>query len=260
MNRAVAESAIVVGAGIGGLAAAIALQHADVAVTVLEQSASLDPVGAGLTLQPNAVRALRWLGLGAAVEAAAQPLRSAEIRDASGRLLVGLNRQRGSAVFEAVGAPALGIHRATLQRLLLDALGAETIHLNQPIRALGADGRSVETASGERFSGDVIVGADGLHSTIRAELLGPAAPVYSGYFCWRGVGPLASFSADWAGEYWGRGVRFGGCGIDGERLYWFLVANGPAEWAGRRRRIPGGAGDRRRFSSRGPGGNCRNPC
>ncbi|MCB9412087.1 MAG: FAD-dependent monooxygenase [Actinobacteria bacterium] len=229
MTRPVADgSAVVVGAGIGGLCAALALQRAGLHVTVVERAASLQPVGAGLTIQPNAVWALRTLGIGDAVTAAGQVLATAEIRNRRGNLLAGLSRSEGERLRSQVGAPAVGIARATLQRLLVDAVGLATIRLATPIRMAAADGSSVTSVSGEKFEADLVIAADGIDSVLRAQLLGASDPRYAGYFCWRGVGPRGSFAVDWAGEYWGRGIRFGGCGIDGERLYWFLVANGPA--------------------------------
>ena len=220
--------ALVIGAGIGGLTAAVALQQAGCSVHVLERAERLHPVGAGLTIQPNAVLALRELGLGR-IETVGQPLHAAEIRDSRDRVLTSLGAADAAALLAEVGAPAIGIHRSTLHNLLLAAagdvvsLGTEVVEMN---------GREIVTASGQRLEPPLIVGADGINSAVRAGLFGRTPPRYSGYYCWRGVTAHSPFPPDWAGEFWGRGLRFGGCGIDDGRLYWFAVASGPAGGAG----------------------------
>lgn len=227
-REAVLPRAIIVGAGIGGLTAAIGLKMADVDVLVVDRAASLEPVGAGLTLQPNAVRALHHLGMAEQVMAAGQHLVTAQIHDRRGRLLMGLSPEAGNELLAEVGAPALGIHRATLQRLLVDAVGPDSIRLATEVTGYTDDGRTVLLSDGSALHADIVIGADGLNSRLRAQLLQDGPPRYAGYYCWRGIGPLGEFRHDWAGEYWGRGRRFGGCGIDGDRLYWFAVAEGPA--------------------------------
>lgn len=220
-------TAIIVGAGIGGLALAAGLQRAGVWVTVLEQATDLVPVGAGLTLQPNAIIAFRRLGLDGPVIEAGAILHSATIYDADGTPLISLSERRSEQLLATVGAPAVGIHRATLQRLLLAAVEPETVMLGVQVTAVSDDGHTVTTTHGERLTADIVIGADGIDSTIRAAMHGAGPARYSGYYCWRGVGQLGEFGPHWSGEYWGRGRRFGGCAIDGDRLYWFAVANGP---------------------------------
>jgi 2-polyprenyl-6-methoxyphenol hydroxylase-like FAD-dependent oxidoreductase len=223
------QTAIIVGAGIGGLTLAAGLQHAGVQVTVLEQAGELVPVGAGLTLQPNAIIALRRMRLDGPVIEAGTVLHSATIYDADGTPLLALSQRRSEQLLAAVGAPAVGIHRATLQRVLLDAVAPETVRLGVTVSGLSDDGHTVVTAHGEQLTADIVIGADGIDSTIRTALRGREPVRYSGYYCWRGVGPLGGFGPHWAGEFWGQGRRFGGCAIDGDRLYWFATANGPPD-------------------------------
>lgn len=224
-------TAVVVGAGIGGLTAAIALVRAGVEVRLLERAEELHPVGAGLTLQPNAIRALGSLDLADPVIEAGRQLQIAEVRTAADRRLSGLDRRTATKIEDRVGAPAIGIHRATLQRLLVDALGPADLQLGREVVGVLAEPKqsAVVCADGETLTADIVIGADGLHSRLRALLIDDSPPRYSGYYCWRGVGPLGDFAPDWAGEFWAPGRRFGGCGIDGDRLYWFAVANGPAD-------------------------------
>jgi 2-polyprenyl-6-methoxyphenol hydroxylase-like FAD-dependent oxidoreductase len=120
----VQQHAIVVGAGIGGLAAACALRRAGWAVQVLEQAGRLEPVGAGLTLWPAAVLALEALGVGPAVRDRARPLGRTSIRTASGRWLARTDTNGYLAWF---AAPLVAVHRADLHHVLLDAAGSDLV-------------------------------------------------------------------------------------------------------------------------------------
>lgn len=216
---------VVVGAGIGGLAVAAALAEAGIEVAVLEQADALTTVGAGLTVQPNAVLALQRLGLVGDLPDVARVLDSVTICDAAGRVLSALGPDEAAALRTAVGAPAWGLHRATLQHHLLAAAMSRGVHVrtSAQVGAVDAAHATVTLVDGERISGDILIGADGLDSQVRAGVLGRHPPRYSGYTCWRGVSAEAEFTPDWAGEFWGAGRRFGGCGIDGDRWYWFAV-------------------------------------
>src|SRR5436305_5410288 len=112
--------AVVIGAGIGGLTAAIALRQTGWDVAVYEKAPELREVGAGLTIWTNAVKVLRKLGVGDAVESVAAPLRRSELRSWRGRLLVATDFGNLNV---RLGAPSIGIHRADLQAKLADALG-----------------------------------------------------------------------------------------------------------------------------------------
>ncbi len=227
MRRRVA----VIGAGLGGLAAALSLRHAGCDVEVHERAAVLSAVGAGLTLQPNAIAALRELGLGERVERAGAVLRVGGLLRRDGRPLSVLPRERGAALLQEAGAPVIGIHRAALQDLWLDALGPGAVRLGRTCTGYETRGGAVRVrfADASEVACDALIGADGLGSAVRARLAGDAAPVYAGYTSWRGVAPdRCGLEPDFAAELWGRGERFGGCAIDATRFYWFAVANAPA--------------------------------
>jgi 2-polyprenyl-6-methoxyphenol hydroxylase-like FAD-dependent oxidoreductase len=226
----VTRSIAVVGAGIGGLAAALALRRAGFHVQVHERADVLSAAGAGLTLQPNGIAALRQLGL-ERVERAGAVLRVGGLLRWDGLPLSVLPRERGAALLERAGAPVVGIHRATLQDLLLDALGRDAVQLARDCTGYQSKGAGVRIhfADGSQTECDALVGADGLGSAVRSRLVGDGAPVYAGYTSWRGVAPdLCGLAPDFAAEMWGRGLRFGGCAIDAGRFYWFAVANAPA--------------------------------
>jgi 2-polyprenyl-6-methoxyphenol hydroxylase-like FAD-dependent oxidoreductase len=222
---------LIVGAGIGGLAAAIAVRRAGFNVEVHERAPELGALGAGLTIQPNAVLALRRLGVGEALERAGSMLRVGGLLRWDGRAISELPRAMGESMVKEAGAPIIGIHRATLQELLLAALGRDVVQLDRACAGYEAHERGVRVhyASGASVDCDVLIGADGLRSAVRAQLVQDGDPVYAGYTSWRGVtSDRCGLPADAGGEMWGRGQRFGGCAIDGGRFYWFAVANAPA--------------------------------
>lgn len=194
---------------------------------VYERAPELLEVGAGLTIQPNAVTALRGIGLDSAVREGGRMQAASRLVRGDGRVLSALPLDE---VYAQVGAPALGIHRATLQRLLLNALGPGPLHSGRTVTRYeaGPDGATVAFAEGGAAEGLLLVGADGLRSAVRAQLLADGEPVYRGYTTWRGVAlRSAETLAEASTEYWGCGRRFGIVPIDGERVYWYATLNAP---------------------------------
>lgn len=221
---------VIIGAGIGGLTAAIALREAGFEVEVHERADAIKPVGAGLTLQPNAVLALRRLGLGDEIERAGAPLRAGGVMRSDGRPLMSVPSTLSEELEHALGAGILGIHRATLHELLLQKLAPVRPRLGHACTGFVQEAEHVRAtfADGE-IECDALIGADGLHSVVRAALHGPAEPHYAGYTSFRGVtASRCGLAPHFGGELWGRGRRFGGCAIDGERFYWFATANARA--------------------------------
>jgi 2-polyprenyl-6-methoxyphenol hydroxylase-like FAD-dependent oxidoreductase len=137
----------------------------------------------------------------------------------------------GRRLTAEVGAPIIGIHRATLHEILLDRAGRDNLHLGRSATRyeVTESGVRVHFSDSSVVEADALIGADGIHSICREQLVGDGEPIYSGYFCWRGIAPSSgALPNGWGGEIWGEGVRFGGCCIDGGRCYWFVVADGPA--------------------------------
>jgi 2-polyprenyl-6-methoxyphenol hydroxylase-like FAD-dependent oxidoreductase len=216
---------LVLGAGIGGLSAAIALRRAGWSVEVYERAPELREIGAGLTIQPNAILALHAIGLDRAVVAAGRRLPSGRLLRMDGRVLSYLPAEE---IYARVGAPAVGIHRGTLQRVLLDALGPHGPHPDREAAAYEAraDGVKLRFADGSEAVGALLVGADGLRSVVRKQLLADGAPEYAGYTAWRGIVPeSAKMRVETSSESWGRGRRFGIVPIDGDRIYWYATLN-----------------------------------
>jgi salicylate hydroxylase len=185
---------LVIGAGLGGLAAAIAAAQAGCSVRVLEQSRGLKEVGAGLTLGPNAVHALDDLGLADEVRALGDEPEASGVRDAlTGEKLVTVPRKTVS--LERYGAPYLVVHRADLQQLLADRLdrlapGAVQFGARVDTAAIGSDGA---VAGGH--DAKLLIGADGVHSAIRRSIFGDPVGRFSGYVAWRAAFSSAGLPA-----------------------------------------------------------------
>jgi len=217
--------AIVIGAGIGGLATAGALRSHGHEVTVIERSATIESIGAGISIFANGFRALDELG---AADAIRHPV------DPSLRTLQ--RTPRGSVLAELPRDPSLEfgvMHRADLQRALLErTAGARLLH-GVGARVHGASGAVTAhpaadpSAAGELLSGDLVVIADGIRSRNRAAVTAEPGARYSGYSAWRAVTRHPVDLSDAAGETWGFRERFGFAPLPDGRVYWFGVASLP---------------------------------
>lgn len=200
------RTAIVVGGGIGGLASAIALRSAGWEVRVLERSAELREVGAGITLWPNAMRALDLLGVGDRVREQGAIEAGGGFRDRTGRWLF---RTDTRAIQQRYG-PSILIRRAALLAALADALPPGTVRLSTEVTGIvERPGHvRVEHRTGTDTA-DLAVAADGIHSRVRAlQWPGARSPRYAGYTTWRLVTPVLDIDAG-VTESWGRGERVG---------------------------------------------------
>lgn len=198
---------VIVGAGIGGITAALALRRLGFPdVTLIEQAPAIRAVGAGIQLSANCVRLLRRLGLGEALaEISVQP--SAHVfRDwKTGELL--LHTALGAKAEAAFGETYFHAHRADLLAALLAKLAPSQVHLGQRVKEIRDIGGHVEVATekGERFEADVLIGADGIHSTVRQALFGADRPRFAGNVAWRALVPaerVAHLRLDKVAEVW----------------------------------------------------------
>lgn len=199
------ETVLIAGAGIGGLALGCALQRAGIAFEIFERAPSLGVTGAGIVMQTSAMLALGHLGLDAAIAAAGHELKRGTGKTAAGAVL-------HSTRLDEFGAPSIAIHRARLQAVLLAAVDASRVHTGQELVGFEQEESRVHALfkDGSRASGTLLVGADGLHSVVRRQLLGDTPLRYAGYTSWRGVAPASGLGpAHEVVEMMGRGLRFG---------------------------------------------------
>jgi salicylate hydroxylase len=221
VREAVLEVAIV-GAGVGGFTAAIALARKGVRATVFEQAAGLAPVGASLQLGPNATRLLDALGLEAAIRRIGVRADAVElVRWDDGRVL--LRTELGAAAEEYFGAPPLDFLRPDLQRVLLKTVAAGSIRLGAQVTRVDQDGdrATLTLADGRRVAADAVVAADGIRSPIRQQLLGADEPVFSGTVVYRGLVPrehAVDLHPERVNRYWLGPYRHG-------VVYWLSAGN-----------------------------------
>ena len=203
----------VIGAGLGGLAAGVALRQAGFDVDVYEQAPELTEIGGGINLGPNAVRVLYRLGLRPALDReAVRPLSTHQRRWQDGRTLqlAPLNPR----CEELYGAPHLTVHRADLLAIIASGFARERLHLGHRLVGLSDQGDRVEAwfENSVRMTADVVIGADGIHSTVRAALLGEEAPRFAGCVAYRGLVPverLADLGLELGSQSWvGPGGHF----------------------------------------------------
>ncbi|HTQ04941.1 MAG TPA: FAD-dependent monooxygenase [Polyangiaceae bacterium] len=219
---------LIIGAGIGGLTLARALVRRGIPCEIFEREAELKPVGAGILVQTGAMLALRTLGLDGPVARAGQEARVGFLTTDRG---VTLQTTPMDFLREELGAPTVAIHRGSLQEVLLR--GAEGVHLTRAAEltryAADAGGVTAHFADGRSARGALLVGADGLRSAVRRELLGDSPLRYAGYTSWRGISDAgAALTPHEVREMWGPGSRFGFAGIGDGAAYWFAVVNAPA--------------------------------
>ena len=218
------DRVLIVGGGIAGLMTAASLRTRGVDCEVVERTEQWAPVGAGIVLSVNAMAVLRGLGLDEDLEAAGHALGHGAITDADAREL-GITHF--GTLREDFG-PTIGIHRADLHRILLAAARSTPIALGTSVETLESDSNGVDVrfTDGREDRFDLVIGADGIRSRVRALAFPPRKLVYSGYTCWRCVVDVPATEACLR-EMWGRGKRFGVVPIGPERVYCFATANAP---------------------------------
>lgn len=203
---------LIVGAGLGGLTAALCLARRGFRVTVLEQADQLGEIGAGVQISANGARVLHWLELSDALDAVAFRPERGEMRDGkTGDIL--LTRPLGKASEERFGFPYYHLHRADLHAVLVAALRAlpdVSLRLSAKVTGCRADPGGVRTTlhDGSSLEADVLVGCDGIHSLVREALFGLDEPRFTGCVAWRATVPterlphglVRPVAANWLGE------------------------------------------------------------
>ena len=213
--------AIVIGGGIGGLTAGVALRQAGIDTVVFERTPEYRELGTGLHIAINAMRGLRELGLAdEVVGRAGTPVERMEFLNERGQTL---SEWPAAELTRRFGVPAVGVTRPTLHAVLVDAIG-DALRMGTECAGFtqDAEGVTVRLADGSEERGDFLVGADGIWSKTRITLLGDSEPRYAGYTTSRAIiefdnepAPPGIFR-----QYWGRGAVFSAYRVADARLYW----------------------------------------
>lgn len=223
-----ATRALIIGGGIGGLATAVALARVGIEPAVFERAPALGEVGAGLSLWSNAVKALRRLGLDEQVIALGSVLERAVTVTPDGRVV---DTTPIGELSRRAGAPSVCVHRADLQGCLMRAVPPERLHAGSECVGFEGDDRGVTArfADGRSERGDLLIGADGIHSAVRRQMLGPTEPRYAGYAAWRGIAEIRhpDLPADGSVLALGPGMQVGLFPCGPGRTYWFATRNEP---------------------------------
>jgi 2-polyprenyl-6-methoxyphenol hydroxylase-like FAD-dependent oxidoreductase len=214
----------IVGGGIGGVAAALALQRRGISAVVYERAPSLLEVGAGMMLWPNATRVLRELGVLEPLLEHSGPNTTFLVRSDSGRVLM-------SIALGKFDSQAICARRSDLLSALLEGIPTESVHLGHELARLEqtSDKVRLHFTNGATGEHDVLIGADGLRSRVRAQLFGAIDPVYRGYIVWRGIANYRGIAIPYGSnsETWGSGKRFGLLNTGHDRYTWYAAVNLP---------------------------------
>ena len=187
----------IVGAGIGGLTAALALQRIGLQPVVFEQADVLSEVGAGISITPNAAKGLQYLGLGAALDQIAdRPPQQLLCHYRSGAVLLAIDRGHTTAQY---GAEYYQLHRGDLHGLLLKGVrthNPDAIRTSHRLTVVRCSGGAVtaEFAAAPPVALDCMIGADGMRSQVRDQIFGPHPPDFAGFVAWRGLVDAAALT------------------------------------------------------------------
>lgn len=214
----------IIGAGIGGLTTAIALEKKGIKVRIFEQAKHIKPVGAGIILANNAMQVYEKLGLRKEIEANGNPISSMNITTSN---LKPLSKVDLTYFEQKYRAKNIAIHRGTLQQLLIDKLKSTEIHLNYKLAALKEIENEyyLDFKNGVQIKSSIVLGADGLNSTVRKCLFSDNNIRKANQICWRGITEyeLPINFKDELNEAWGKSERFGFVQIAKNKVYWYAL-------------------------------------
>ncbi|WP_338867798.1 FAD-dependent monooxygenase [Myxococcus stipitatus] len=212
---------LIVGGGIGGFALGAALSRRGVVADIVERRSSYGDEGAGIVLGPNVMAVMKGLDLHEDIITSGRQVAVARITDASGGVL-----QESAYAVPQLPLPATALHRSQLLRILRSGSPAPRLEVTVSSLKNGAEGVEVEFSDGTKDRYDVVVGADGIRSTVREFVCGAEVTSrYSGYTCWRVI--VDGHFEDAVVEMWGRGRRVGVVPIGAGQSYVFLTLNAP---------------------------------
>ncbi|WP_210514721.1 FAD-dependent monooxygenase [Hymenobacter terricola] len=215
---------IIIGGGIAGLTAAVALQQRGIAVKVCESAPEILPLGAGIWMAPNAMQVFQRLGLAEKINAAGVPLHNIQIVDGQMRPILRTSQER---IRQRFGHTTTAIKRARLQALLLAEIAPADVLLAKTCVSLREvpQGVNVAFADGTTITAGFVIAADGIHSAVRAQLFPSVRFAGTGHVVWRGMTEiqLAPVYKRSITEAWAGGVRFGFSEVADGLVDWFVV-------------------------------------
>ena len=214
----------IIGGGITGLTTALALHKLGVKSTVYEQAETLNEIGAGIWLQPNAVKILTWLGIKDKILEKGVELKRVDIANSN---LQPLKKIKTELVQDQYDNQIIAIHRGRLQQVLFDEFSRYgQIELGKKYTTQSTENNKIRiNFSQQQTEADIILGADGIHSQVRQALFPDSEIRKTNQICWRGISKFKlPESLMYTGrECWGNKRRFGFSNISDDEVYWFAV-------------------------------------
>lgn len=222
------EHVLIIGGGIGGMALAAALHKVNIVAEVYEQAPELTEVGAGVGLWSNALFSLEQIGAADRVRHDCLPLRIGEILNDCGKVLSTFDL--AAFLGEFADAACHIVYRPTLLAAIADQVPRQQVHTAHRCVAIAQNSTGVEARfeNGSTAHGTLLVGADGLHSTVRRSIVPKDQLRYSGQTCFRGIAHLPVKEPGIIREMQGAGKRCAVCPMTKERLYWWTAQNAQA--------------------------------
>ncbi|GIL22200.1 MAG: hypothetical protein BroJett042_07130 [Bacteroidota bacterium] len=227
MKKSNNRNVAIVGGGIAGLAAAIAFRKAGYTPVVFEAAETMKPVGAGLGLAANAIKAFDKLGIKNEIVERGRILSSFTIKDEKDKTITYTDSLKISREY---GIDNFTIHRAALHEVLLAQIPEVKLYTGKKCVDYVIKENNVQVLfkDGSSFDADYLIVADGIHSTVRQKLVPGSAPRFAGYTCWRAVVDNTALKINNSYEIWGSQGRFGAVPLADNQLYWFATVNSTA--------------------------------
>ncbi|WP_177765836.1 FAD-dependent monooxygenase [Flavobacterium sp. I3-2] len=215
----------IIGAGIGGLTTALILKQKGIKPTIFEGSKEIKSVGAGIIIANNAMQVFKGLGIHRKIEKAGNKISFMKITDDQ---LNNLSKIDLSTYEQKYDVQNTAIHRGVLQKILIDELGLDHIHLSKRLSKIQkSELLKLTFEDNSTIESDIVIGADGIKSVVRNQLFEKSTLRDSKQICWRGICEthLPQKYHNELNEAWGKGKRFGFVKISDKEVYWYALAN-----------------------------------